>query len=151
MQERQRRSRRLSRFRRSPFAPSEPPILAGSFLGRKLSDLSDEELVHFVRVDARHQTKAPLTSGWFPPLCPDLSQYWFAKYELERRKPESQRASTISLEIASGEVKESVTLKLVEYGYRAASRKYHPDRGGDTAIMQTLNAARKFARERLKK
>jgi len=92
MQERQRRSRKLSRFRRRLFAPSEPPILAESFFGRKLSELSDEELAHFVRVDARHQTKAPLTSSWFPPSCPDLSQYWFAKYELERRKPESQRA-----------------------------------------------------------
>jgi hypothetical protein len=70
MQQSQRRSRKLSQFRRSPFAPSEPPILFGSFLGRKLSDLSDEELVHFVRVDARHQTKAPLTSGWFPPSLP---------------------------------------------------------------------------------
>ena len=53
-------------------------------------------------------------------------------------------------ELLFAEVKESVTLKLVEYGYRAASRKYNPDRGGVTAIMQTLNAAREFAGERLK-
>jgi len=52
-------------------------------------------------------------------------------------------------ELLFAEVKESVTVKLVEYGYRAASRKY-PDRGGVTAIMQTLNAAREFASERLK-
>jgi len=53
------------------------------------------------------------------------------------------------MELLFAEVKESVTVKLVEYGYRAASRKY-PDRGGVTAIMQTLNAAREFASERLK-
>jgi len=52
--------------------------------------------------------------------------------------------------LSFAQAKESVTLKLVEYGYRAASRKYHPDRGGVTEIMQTLNAAREFAGERLK-
>lgn len=103
-----------------------------------------------MRVDARYQSKAPVVCGWFPPSCSDLSQYWFAKYELQRREPEAQRASSISLEITSGETRESIVLKLVQYGYRAASSKYHPDRGGDTAIMQSLNAARQFARERLK-
>ncbi len=54
------------------------------------------------------------------------------------------------MELLFAEVKESVTLKLVEYGYRAASCKYNPDHGGVTAIVQTLNAAREFAGERLK-
>jgi hypothetical protein len=79
-----------------------------------------------------------------------MSQYWFAKYELERRKPEAQRASSISPEMARSDTTENIALKLSDYGYRTASRKYHPDRGDDTVIMQSLNAARQFARECLK-
>jgi len=86
----------------------------------------------------------------FAPSFPDLSQYWFAKYELERRRPLSQRESTVSLEIAASDTEGTIALALAEYGYRSASRKYHPDRGGDTATMQRLNAAREFARQRLK-
>jgi hypothetical protein len=86
----------------------------------------------------------------FAPSFPDLSQYWFAKYELERRRPLSQRESTVSLEIAASDTEGTIALALAEYGYRSASRKNHPDRGGDTATMQRLNAAREFARQRLK-
>lgn len=135
--------------RRRPFSSPEPTIVAGEFVGRKLSELSDEELNRFLRLDASFQTKLPST-GWLlqtSPLCADLSQYWFAKYELERRKPESQRET--SLNILPSDTKEVIAAKLAEYGFKAASRKYHPDRGGDTATMQKLNAARQFARERL--
>lgn len=145
------RSRIRVQFRRRPFVPEEPVVVTGEFVGKKLSDLSDEELNQFLRVDARYQTRAitgPI--GWFPPSCSDLSQYWFAKYELERRKPETQSAANTSFEIAKGDTMESIALKLVAYGFRAASRKFHPDHGGDKAIMQSLNAARQFARERLK-
>jgi hypothetical protein len=119
-------------------------------VGRKLSELSDEELTHFIRADARFQSKPPLSTGWFPPSCPDLSQYWFAKYELESRKPEAQHSPGASLHILATDPKEIIAAKVFEYGFRAASRKYHPDRGGDTAIMRALNDARQFARERLK-
>jgi hypothetical protein len=145
------RSRLRVRFRRRPFVPKEPAVVTGEFVGRQLSDLSDEELNTFLRVDARCQLRdATNLSAWFPHSYLDLSQCWFAKYELERRKPETQRAANTSLEIAKGDTKESIALKLIEYGYRAASRKFHPDHGGDNTIMQNLNAARQLARERLK-
>jgi hypothetical protein len=126
--------------------------VAGKFAGRKLSDLADGELDYFLRVDAQSQSKAPVAQPWpaLAPRCPDLSQYWFAKFELERRKPEAQRQSAVSLEISTGDTQEGIALKLAEYGYRAASRKYHPDHGGDTVIMQRLNAARQLVRSRLK-
>jgi hypothetical protein len=41
-------------------------------------------------------------------------------------------------------------MKLVEYGFQAASGKYHPDRGGDSGTMQKLNAAREYGRKRMK-
>jgi hypothetical protein len=142
------RFRRSVRRRRS-FSPPEPAIIFGQFVGRRLSELSDEELKRFLQTDARRQT-APVMELPLPfkPWCPDMSQYWFAKYELERRRPECQRDST-SLDIATGESESRVALRLTLYGYRTASRKYHPDYGGDTAIMQLLNAARDFARKRL--
>lgn len=135
--------------RHQRFSPPEPSVVAGAFVGRKLSELSDEELTHFLRIDARHQTR-PLSRGLLGPLCPDLSHYWFAKYELERRKPEAQRAASASLEIAGSDSKETIALKLAEYGYRVASRKYHPDLGGSTETMQRINAARQFFRDQLR-
>ena len=142
------RLRRAAKLRRS-FAPPEPSIVFGRFVGRRLSELSDEELENFLLRDARFQTcPVTLPPAPFNPWCPDMSQYWFARYELERRKPEAQRSST-SLEVVAGESESTVALRLTEYGYRIASRKYHPDYGGETAIMQLLNAAREFARRRL--
>jgi uncharacterized protein (DUF3820 family) len=77
---------RRKQFRRRPFSPSEPAIVAGKFTGRRLSDLSDGELNYFLRVDARYQTRPVIElPGPFVPSFPDLSQYWFAKYELEKR------------------------------------------------------------------
>jgi len=140
---------RGSARRRRSFSPPEPMIVFGQFVGRKLSDLSDEELSRFLQSDARFQSAPVMVPP--PPFkacCPDMSHYWFAKYELERRKPEAQRAPA-SLEVAAGESESRVALRLAEYGYRIASRKYHPDHGGDTPIMQLLNAARELARERL--
>ncbi|MFZ0736914.1 MAG: hypothetical protein WBL70_05480 [Candidatus Acidiferrales bacterium] len=144
--------RRARRSRRRPFSPSEPEIVSGNFVGRRLSDLSDEELQRFMSKDARRQTKSAHVSLLAPSShwCFDLSQYWFAKYELERRKPESHREANASLNILVSDAGETIAQKLVEFGYRAASRKYHPDRGGDTAIMQKVNVAREFARNRLK-
>jgi hypothetical protein len=144
--------RRTHRSRRRSFSPSEPEIVAGEFVGRKLSELSDEELNRFLKGDARYQPKSPSVSFLLPssPWCADLSQYWFAKYELERRKLESQRDASASLTVLANDTEEGIAKKLAEYGFRAASRKYHPDHGGDTATMQRLNAGIRFARDRLK-
>lgn len=154
------RARRTHRYRRRPFSPAEPAIVAGEFLGRKLSELTDDELNRFLRLDARFQTKPASASLWTPPpstwrapsfpWCLDMSQYWFAKYELERREFESRRDPGATLNIAASDTEEAVARKFVDYGFRAASRKYHPDRGGDTATMQKVNAAIRFARDRLR-
>jgi hypothetical protein len=146
--------RRRTRLKqpRPPFSPPEPPVLYGQFKDKRLSELSDEELTFFLRADARFQIRpcTPGVHGWFPSSCTDRSQYWFAKYELERRKPEAQRSSSL-FEITNADAKENIAWKLVAHGFRTASRKYHPDHGGDTATMQRINEAREFARARLKK
>jgi hypothetical protein len=107
-------------------------------------------IVLFLRVDARFQIRpcTPSLSGWLPPSCPDRSQYWFAKYELERRKPEAQRST---FDITHTDAKEDIAWKLTQHGFRAASRKYHPDHGDDTAIMQSINNARDLIKTLLKK
>lgn len=123
--------------------------MCGKFKGRKLSELADEELKYFLRVDAQLQTGTVfsfLDLSSMPYM--DRSQYWFAKFELERRKPESQRKP--SVEITASDTPANVALKLLDYGFRIASQKYHPDRGGDTATMQRLSEARQLARQRLK-
>jgi hypothetical protein len=144
--------RRRTRFHHRAFSPKEPAIVVGNYVGRKLSELSDEELNHFLLVDARRQSSNPVViTGWLlSPWCPDLSQYWFAKYELERRRPEAHRDAAASLKITSDDSKPEIARKLAEYGFRAASRKYHPDRGGETSTMQRVNEARQFALDRLR-
>lgn len=127
-------------------------MTTGSFVGRKLSDLSDNDLEEFLRRDARKQNGIVFVS-LAPPSkhsYRDLSQYWFAKYELEKRKPAAQRTGASSLEIAAGDTKEGIALKLVNFGYRVASLKHHPDCGGSNETAQRLNEARDFARARLK-
>lgn len=84
-----------------------------------------------------------------PPSCQDESQYWFARYELERRKPESRREANASLNISATDTEAEIALKLMSYGYRAAPRKYHPDHGGSSEVMKKLNAARDLARKHL--
>lgn len=146
--------RRRAQFRR-PLSRPKPAIVAGGFAGRKLSELSDDELIAFLRLDAWSQTTTALPNIFDPskpPVCPDFSQYWFAKYELERRKkaPDPEPAAR-PLKLTANETKESIALKLLEYGFRAASRQYHPDVvGGDNRIMQDISAARDYARLRLK-
>jgi len=124
--------------------------LYGQFKDKKLSELSDAELAIFLRGDARFQSGPCASSllGVFPPLCPDLSQYWFAKYELERRKPEAQRTA---FDIAKADTKEDIAWKLVNYSFRAVSRKYHSDLGGDDATMRRIIEARDYIRALLKK
>src|SRR5579872_2831606 len=89
------------KYRRTPFKPPEPEIVIGTFKGQKLSEFSDEELTSFLRSDAQFQIRAVTPNAFaFPPTCQDLSQYWFAKYELERRKEPAGYAATSSFTLA---------------------------------------------------
>jgi hypothetical protein len=126
--------------------------VTGNFKGQKLSELSDQELTSFLRWDAQSQTRAVVQNILAPsqPICPDLSQYWFAKYELERRKEPAERESASSFTLTADDTSESIAPRLLKYGYRLASRKCHPDAGGDTRSMQQLTAARDYALARLK-
>lgn len=103
-----------------------------------------------MRWDAQCQTKVALSNIFLPGqhICFDLSQYWFAKYELERRKKTAECEPTSSIKLTDDDTNDSIALRLLNYGYWAASRKYHPDAGGDTRRMQKLNAARDYARAR---
>ena|ERR1035438_3350162 len=148
---RQRRAPR--RFRASRFCPPEPAIVTGKLKGQKLSELSNEELASFLRLDAGSQTSVALPNIFpsQPVICRDLSQYWFAKYELERRKGPGEREPATSIELTTDDTDDSIAQRLLSYGYRAASRRYHPDnKGGDTRSMQRLTAARDYARARLR-
>jgi hypothetical protein len=146
--------RRPARKRRrtTPFRPAEPAIVTGEFKGQKLRELSDEELTSFLRWDAQSQTRAVVASMFAPsqPICPDVSQYWFAKYELERRKEPLGREATSPFKLTAGDTNESIARQLLQYGYRAAARKHHSDVGGDDGCMRRLTEARAYALARLK-
>ncbi len=105
-----------------------------------------------MRWDAQWQTMVAPPNFFFPGqhICRDLSQYWFAKYELEHRKGPAEREPSSSIKLTADDTIESIAARLVDYGFRAATRKYHPDAGGDNRTMQQLNAAREYARARLK-
>jgi hypothetical protein len=121
-------------------------------VGRKLSELSDDELTALVRLDTKSQTKMAfrnILDPSKPHMCPDFSQYWFAKYELERRKKATE-PSTNSIKLTASDTPGSIAKRLFDAGFRAAARKHHSDIGGDDRSMQRLNEAREYAHQRLK-
>jgi hypothetical protein len=138
------------RRRAAPFRAPEPAIVTGKFKGQKLSELSNEELSSFLRWDAQSQTSAVAQNVFFPsqPICPDFSQYWFAKYELERRKEPAGRESTNSFTLAADDTNESVATRLLRYGYRFASRKCHPDAGGPRPLCIDREEASRLCHRR---
>lgn len=144
----------FKRRRVAPFSPPEPAIVTGKFKGQKLSELSNEDLTFFMRWEARSQTGTTISfANLFAPnqiAYPDLSQYWFAKFELERRKEPAERRSGNPIKLTADDTEETIALRLLDLGLRAASRSNHPDAGGDTRIMQRLAAARDYAKARLK-
>jgi hypothetical protein len=125
--------------------PQCPIIRFGPHAGRAVRDLSDVELRTFLKRDARRQTQSVLfLLGFDPAEAPDLSHYWYGKYEMDRRKHEPQpRASTHPV-VEPHDRPENIVRKLFQYGLRMASLAYHPDHGGNTAIMQRINAAREL-------
>jgi hypothetical protein len=63
--------RRAVGRRKSAFLPKEPEIVAEKFVGRRLSDLSNEELADFLSWDARFQNRTvsmPLFTTWGTPV-----------------------------------------------------------------------------------
>ena len=144
-----RRPHRRPQRRPQPFRPAAPAITAGKFVGRKLGELSDEELQSFICSDARLQTgrtlvltppSPPSPGGFFDvPSVPfmDLSQYWFARYEIERRKsppsiPDLRNATT----------PRQIARKMLDFAFRAFSKVCHPDKGGDHETMIKLGDAK---------
>ena len=144
-----RRPHRRPQRRPQPFRPAAPAITAGKFVGRKLGELSDEELQSFICGDARLQTgrtlvltppSPPSPGGFFDvPSVPfmDLSQYWFARYEIERRKsppsiPDLRNATT----------PRQIARKMLDFAFRAFSKVCHPDKGGDHETMIKLGDAK---------
>jgi hypothetical protein len=118
-------------------------IAEGTFVGRTIEDLSDEELAEFIAGDARYQRgiayQWPGSVG--PPTYGDWAPYWRARYELERRKAPEQRRP-LSLQILPTDSAQQIARKLANYAYRHASHQHHPDHGGDHEVMTRINRAR---------
>src|SRR5215469_2663404 len=129
------KGRRSGKRQPSVFAPAEPDVVFGWFKDRKLSDLTDGELNDFLLRDARSQTREVIVPISLWPLktvkwqAVDLSQYWFAKYELERRKPKA-RSEDVSFDIRAADSQRAIARRLFDYGFKAAAIRYHPDHAG---------------------
>lgn len=146
----QRRRQRVRRRRLRIFRPSIPLIVEGRFKDRRVNDLSDEELQTFLKREAGWQYREafrPLSGFVVPPTCPDFSQYWCAKYELERRKGEVIPVGITLPEIQTSDDYKHVARRLFDYAYKLAAKRYHPDRGGDNEVMKLIIAARDFVKK----
>lgn len=64
-----------------------------------------------------------------------------AREELERRRP-PRREQPLLLG------QDAITRELVEAGYRALAKKFHPDLGGDLQKMQELNRVMEKIRQK---
>ena len=157
MPESRKPSRKRLSVRRKRSAPREPAINAGQFVGRKLSELSDEELMSFLRLDAWRQTgytvevQQPDLGGFGNiPIAKftDLSQYWFARYELERRKLPDHKSSIPDLR--STTTPQQVARKMIDFAYKAFSKACHPDSGGTHELFVRLGRAKELLSKALR-
>jgi hypothetical protein len=130
-------------------------IAKGEFAGRRVEDLTDDELPRFMTGYARNQWKVGIMpfltlSGTTPqPMCLDLAPYWCARYELVRRKPNGAEPAKV-LEVRPDDTDLTLANRLIEYAFRVAAMKQHPDHGGTNAGMQRLIRARDFAKSRIR-
>ena len=133
-----RRPHRRPQRRPQPFRPAAPAITACKFVGRKLGELSDEELQSFICSDARLQTGRTLVLT--PPSPPSPGGFFdvpSVPYELERRKsppsiPDLRNATT----------PRQIARKMLDFAFRAFSKVCHPDKGGDHETMIKLGDAK---------
>jgi len=107
-----------------------------------VDELSDDELAAFVKRDARWQSTAAAPSflPGVPPSCVDLAPYWCARFELEGRKKATPSGGEFRLD--PKESVEGIARRLVDWAFRFASRKHHPDHGGSHEGMVRLAQAR---------
>jgi len=101
-------------------------------------------LQKFLKRDARRQTQSVvLLLGFKPVEAPDLSHYWYGKYEMERRKHRiGSRAATLP-DVQPQDSLESIIRKLFQYGFHTASQACRRDRGR-AALMWRLKAAKEL-------
>jgi hypothetical protein len=162
MPENRKPRRKRHSVKRKRSAPREPAITAGQFVGRRLSELSDDELLRFLRFDSLSQTgctfevippKPPEPGDLFNlnlPVAsfPDLSQYWFARYELERRKLPDHKSSIPDLR--STTTPQQVARKMIDFAYKAFSKACHPDSGGTHELFVRLGRAKELLSKALR-
>jgi hypothetical protein len=97
----------------------------GKFRGTSLENLPDEYLFW---LHGLSDLREPLKT--------------FVDLAYQRRcEPPRQYAAPISFEDAQAR-------ELIEAGYRALAKKYHPDKGGDVRRMQEINATMERLRGR---
>lgn len=113
--------------------PPVPVIAVGSFKGRKVSDLADDELQRFLKVDARRQPGR----AYFGRRL-DARHYWYALYEVEKRRTDAARTGP---EILDKDGAKDIAYKLVRYAFRVASKRCHSDQGGSDDLFCRLKEA----------
>lgn len=151
-----RRKRPATPWRKRKPGPLQSTMIErGEFAGRRVEDLTDDELTSFLARDGRNQWKVAITPLFVlpgttnKPMCLDLAPYWCARYELVSRKPTGAEAAK-GLEVRPDDTDLTVANRLIDYAFRVAALKQHPDHGGTNAGMQRLIRARDLAKSRLR-
>lgn len=80
-------------------------------------------------------------TNWLTTISPSVETIDLARAALVVRTPEPPQWAKVLY------VQPDAPREVVEAAYRALSKKYHPDRGGNEALMKQLNDAIVQARE----
>jgi hypothetical protein len=114
---------------------TEGVVLAGSFAGRQLSQLSREELFGLLQECARTDPQgAQLLRAYMEQLGIRPGQNGAG----------GRQASAMSVEEAHEVLglKPGATLEEIHQAHRAMMKKYHPDQGGSTYLAAKVNEAK---------
>src|ERR1035438_1232251 len=134
--------KRAPHHRRKRRAPGEPIIASGAFAGKHPSELSDDELALFLKFGALNQTGTAfnfLTTPVQGVEYRDLTQYWCARFELERRAPKGERDKSAALQFLPSDSDQRIATKVFNHGFRVAAHRYPPDKeGGSNEMMRRL-------------
>ena len=115
-------------------------VLQGSFNGRLLSELSNDELSSFYQACEQHDPEALQLLQTY--ISRERKEWSGTQYQ------QSSNAAKIDDELSVREacdilgVKNDANKKMILEAYRALMRQLHPDKGGSNYLAAKVNAAK---------
>ncbi len=126
-------------------------IIAGQFAGKRLSELSQPELLAlYAEAQQKHADSVELLEAF---LQRELGDEWRTYQERERTESQEGAVNSGNLSVADAYeilgLDEAATREDVIQAHRKLMQKFHPDRGGNDFLAAQINQAKDILLSRL--